>query len=56
MVEGSTISRGVPAETGIAIPSAQNPIPNAQICSIFIRLPFPDAVGLPVSQSTPPRR
>jgi len=41
MVEGSTVSRGVPADTGIAIPSAQNPIPNAQICSIFIRLPFP---------------
>jgi hypothetical protein len=41
MVEGSTVSRGVPADTGIAIPSAQNPIPNAQIRSTFIRLPFP---------------
>src|SRR5580700_2546959 len=37
MVEGSKVSRGVLVDTGIAIPSAQNPIPNAQICSIFIR-------------------
>jgi hypothetical protein len=50
MVEGSKVSRGVPADIGIAIPSAPNPIPNTQICSVFIRLPFPDAAGIPVSQ------
>jgi hypothetical protein len=49
IVEGSTDSPRVPAETGIAIPSAQNPIPSVQILSRFIRLPFRIAGGLPIS-------
>jgi hypothetical protein len=40
IVEGSTDSPGVPAETGIAIPSAHNPIPNIQILGRFIGLPL----------------
>ncbi len=52
MVEGSTASRGVPGDTELAIPSAQNPIPNAQICSIFMRLTSPDSAIPPRRQRT----
>jgi len=38
IVEGSTDSPVVPAETWISIPSAHNPIPNIQILGRFIGL------------------